>query len=471
MTPMTNISPLSYRDGTTYLHALEKLKQWLNQSLVPEFNDGIANAIAEFQAGLGNAETRIVESEAEYDALMAAARKYVDDSIQYINNKTGPHQIERVTITGPYTVTVNELWPSNHPVNLVLTQDGTGGHPVTWAGNINGTVAVGTAPGAETDFWLIPEGDGTWTPVVYITRAKLDTEITALNNSIATKASTTDMNTALNLKADKTALDATNTDVTALELSKADQTALDATNTNLATTNTNVTNLGTTKADKATNVSSSVPFRTIAGVIRNTGSGWEILDDAGHVPAGIDSVTSDGVSITVNYTSMGVTEVGAFAAVPDEGLARAGIIAGASVGLTQANIHLGKAGGYSDFVEYVAGTGWQSLNGVFSCSFTAGVLTLTHPDVHDDGVFDVTLTPRPGPTNSFIPSISREGAAVGVGHLKIEFRDAAGALQTANGDNMRLYVTHGGSHPLNPAAVNTVAYPGSNLFIMGLMKQ
>src|SRR6478752_5897822 len=68
------------------------------------------------------------------------------------------------------------------------------------------------------------------------------------NTSDLNKPISTATQTALNLKANQTALDTTNSNLAA----KANQTSLDTTNTNLTTTNTNVTNLTTTVGTKAT---------------------------------------------------------------------------------------------------------------------------------------------------------------------------------------------------------------------------
>lgn len=56
LTPMANIGPFTYADGTTYLGILEGMRKWLNESLVPDINGAMAGNIAEFQAGIANAE-------------------------------------------------------------------------------------------------------------------------------------------------------------------------------------------------------------------------------------------------------------------------------------------------------------------------------------------------------------------------------------------------------------------------------
>lgn len=142
--PLTNATPFSYRDGSTFLQQLEQMRVYLNESLVPEFNAAIDNAVEQYNAGLGNAEN------------------YVDAAVQFINNKTGQAATERVTLTGPYTLEINPLWPNNMPIDVVLTQDGTGGRVVTLGANITGTLDVNSLPSGRTEFTLVPQGDGTW---------------------------------------------------------------------------------------------------------------------------------------------------------------------------------------------------------------------------------------------------------------------------------------------------------------------
>jgi hypothetical protein len=86
----------------------------------------------------------------------------------------------------------------------------------------------------------------------------------------------------------------------------------------------------------------------VVGVIRNTGSGWSIIDDVDHTPLNITSIsTTNGASttgfVTITYgKTAGV--VGTLLISPDELYAQNGTVAGASVGLSSANIYFGKNG-------------------------------------------------------------------------------------------------------------------------------
>ena len=68
ITPMANIAGVTYRDGTTFMREIAIIKRWLNESLVPEFNEGIGNAIVEFQNGIRNAELTVDEAKADWTA-------------------------------------------------------------------------------------------------------------------------------------------------------------------------------------------------------------------------------------------------------------------------------------------------------------------------------------------------------------------------------------------------------------------
>lgn len=208
---LTNISPLTYRDGHTYLEILEKLRRWLNETLVPDFNAGIDNAIDEFQKGIANAEARVVESEEMHKKLIADAityintnvadlTKYVDvsvegmetyvvNAIQYINNKTGAQEIVRITVDAPYTVEIDPLWPNNHPVHFVLTQDAVGGHAVSLAPYIQNFPVISDAPNSVSEFTLIPNGNhvgdtpGNWHVVQHDERPYIDVRAYGVSSS------------------------------------------------------------------------------------------------------------------------------------------------------------------------------------------------------------------------------------------------------------------------------------------------
>jgi hypothetical protein len=78
----------------------------------------------------------------------------------------------------------------------------------------------------------------------------------------------------------------------------------------------------------------------IAGVIRRVSpEPWYAINDNGHLPLGISSITEDLEKITVNY-NFTATKVNTFSATVDETFASEGYSCGASVGLTHADIYM-----------------------------------------------------------------------------------------------------------------------------------
>ena len=73
--PVANIAPFTYADGATYLTILQTMQDWLNKTLVPAVNDAYADALAQAQNGVGNAEATVAAAKLDwdtrYDALMA----------------------------------------------------------------------------------------------------------------------------------------------------------------------------------------------------------------------------------------------------------------------------------------------------------------------------------------------------------------------------------------------------------------
>lgn len=215
-------------------------------------------------------------------------------------------------------------------------------------------------------------------------------------------------------------------------------------------------------------------YRVVAGVLRNTGSGWAPIDDADHHPMNMGAVTysaDSGGQIVVDYTAIGATKVVSLVVTPDETLARAGFFAGASVTQQNTTIRLARVfPEYADQVSY-SGTAWTSALGVFTgLSFSAGVLTLTHPDLTlgTDQVpqLDISVVGRGG---TYVPNVGSAGLSSTA--FPIEFRDWAGALVTTANTNMRAYVKRGGGiRSVDPAVVTTTQFPASNLWVFGVFE-
>jgi hypothetical protein len=201
----------------------------------------------------------------------------------------------------------------------------------------------------------------------------------------------------------------------------------------------------------------------VAGVIRNDGVGWYAIDNATHVPLNVDGVSNDLDSVDIDYTSLNVTKVISFLTGPDETLVKRGIDVGASVGIDKAYLTLSSSRPYADYVSY-NGTSWVSAKGVFTLSYnsTTGVLTAAHPEIPSSQVYEVNVTGR-----GELLACSR---GVGTTSMLVSWKDYAGATQTTPSTNMRAFISHGASGPLDPSQVDTVLYPSSNIWFRGIFE-
>ena len=157
--PLTDVTPFTYRDGTTYLEVLEQLTAYVQQTLTTDIDTSNTTMVTNVNTAL-----------AAFNTTIAA-----------INNRVGPAPIVTATLTANYTVAIDPAWPTLQPVFFDLTQDATGGRSVTLPAAVTGTVTVNSTAGARTQFWLIPHGDTPLTWHVYQTQAETGAAIAALN--------------------------------------------------------------------------------------------------------------------------------------------------------------------------------------------------------------------------------------------------------------------------------------------------
>jgi len=201
-------------------------------------------------------------------------------------------------------------------------------------------------------------------------------------------------------------------------------------------------------------------YRVVAGVLRNSGSGWAFLNDSGHRPTNITTVTANSTGITINYGFTG-TKVAALLVTPDETFAQDGIVVGASVGLSSSVIKLGRVGkSVSDYVAY-NGSAWTSLAGAFTgLSFSSGTLTLTHESITGatgsvagrGGIYQPQLGGMSGTTT------------------QVEFFDWAGTKITTANTNMKAYVTRNSNQMLSSVDPTMITAPTANLWVLGLIE-
>jgi hypothetical protein len=115
------------------------------------------------------------------------------------------------------------------------------------------------------------------------------------------------------------------------------------------------------------------------GVLRNTAGTWAMLNDASHAAYNIASVSQSGYNVRINYSKT-ATKVGTLVVVPDEAYTARGLIVGASVGTTFADINL--SGLNSAGILTFNGSTWaaSSAVGIASAVMTGTQIVVTHDD-------------------------------------------------------------------------------------------
>lgn len=201
-------------------------------------------------------------------------------------------------------------------------------------------------------------------------------------------------------------------------------------------------------------------YNVLAGVVRNTGSGWGFIEDSGHQPSNLTSVSASSSGITINFGVTGV-KVSSVVAGPDETFAQEGYFVGSSVGLSNLVLRIGKvAPVLADYVSYSGGA-FSSTNGVFTIgSFSSGILNLGHPSTPG---FAVSIAGRGG---TYQPQIESVGDSL----IQVTWRDWAGALATTANTNMRAFVTR--QNPAGVVAVDptTLVSASGNFWVLGLIE-
>lgn len=91
-------------------------------------------------------------------------------------------------------------------------------------------------------------------------------------------------------------------------------------------------------------------YYIVAGAIRNTGSGFQFINDSDHAPVNMatgTAITTTSTQVTITYSQI-ATNVVTFIVGPDETYAAQGISAGARVNFDQAIIQFGNSSGLVD---------------------------------------------------------------------------------------------------------------------------
>ena len=214
-------------------------------------------------------------------------------------------------------------------------------------------------------------------------------------------------------------------------------------------------------------------YRVVAGVIRNTGSGWDLITTGDHAPMNVDSVDNTTVQVNINYPSLNATEVVTFLIAPDE--TYAGLYeVGASVGLTVAAVKI-KELKVQQETHLITHTGSgnftfpASLGASSSYSTSLGRLRIYHDEATDNNFpqfFDLPSTSSE--QTLYIP----RGSSLAGNRTDVYLYNVDGTQKSlTNPDVNRFYYTRS---PLafnkidkNP---NDVVDAGGNFWFIGIMK-
>lgn len=207
-------------------------------------------------------------------------------------------------------------------------------------------------------------------------------------------------------------------------------------------------------------------YKVVAGVIRNTGSGWTFLEDANHIKLNCDHVTNDISIITIDFTSIAAKKVISFIVTPDETYDIAGYSTGVSVGLANAIISIA--------MEPVQVGGYITCNGSeFACANSNGIGTLTwasnklkieHTDLGSSDQVNQCpiIMPRYG---KFVPAF----ATLAKDYTEVEFYDFTGTKITSLSSDLNFAFSRGPSHKksVNP---NTLTDAIGNFWFLGIFE-
>lgn len=180
MRPVNNITPFTYSDGTTYLEILNAMERYIKRELVPSLDKEFTDFVADLNSVIYALENSMDIEREKIQGVYNTFTQLIRDQVEVINNKTGAIDIQQIRLTGTRTIAIDPTWPTNQPVEFVVTQDATGNRSITFSSDIRGTVTLDKTANAVTRFTLYPDGTGAWFAVqTPNTLGELDARITA----------------------------------------------------------------------------------------------------------------------------------------------------------------------------------------------------------------------------------------------------------------------------------------------------
>ena len=212
-------------------------------------------------------------------------------------------------------------------------------------------------------------------------------------------------------------------------------------------------------------------YRLVAGAIRKKGGEWALIDDEGHTPSGIVSVTDRGADLRIHY-GFTAKKVVSLVAVPDESYAVLGYSFGASVGLDGATIKIMNhrqvnAGGYLYYTADGWMTGTGNLEEVVERS-KAHEIRVYHPEpVPNDEIY-LSITGR-GP-GKYVYRAEGSGSSGGRGYTNIGIYDMSGNPVSSFKTDMKLFMVRQSQPQMTQIPPSTLEEGNTNIWILGLME-
>lgn len=214
------------------------------------------------------------------------------------------------------------------------------------------------------------------------------------------------------------------------------------------------------------------PYEEVFGVLRNTGAGWFLITAGNHAPKNVDSVSNNTTAVIVDFTSLGVLDVGTFMVHADETY-EGQYDVGASVTLTQASIQIFERQPKENttLITHQGGGAFVHSGGlVTSVSYAAGtgILTINHPS-----------TTNNAPRTWNLPSIDAERGTIensnqslGAINTKVKFFEPGGAQKNLANPAINRFYFNRDIVTIDPVVVdpNTVTDPAGNIWFYGKFK-
>lgn len=201
-------------------------------------------------------------------------------------------------------------------------------------------------------------------------------------------------------------------------------------------------------------------YKFVAGVIRNDGGTWKLIDNETHTSINIESITQTNEYINVAFTPE-FKKVISFIAVSDEDFDLNALCVGASVTPEYANIYITKPNRYGGYV-YFDGSSWQVGGDVSAVgSLTAeNSFPITHSKI-ESGYLGRFVTPRDTTYKMIVSSANTEVD-------EVQFYDSNGDIVTTPDTHMKFWIGATGDkkYRINPADANQ----DGNIWLFGILE-